>query len=92
MTATANALRPEFFYEIDFSESEVESLRWLADRYSYAEIIWKATCPASGRCDLAEHEAWDLQSCVNDGVDGGYLPCAGGSLREKIDGLLNSII
>ena len=79
-------------YTLTLDHSEVTALDWLSGRYRYAEILFDALDGETGLVELPEPDAWDLAESVESGEDGGYLPCAGGTLAEKIEGLLLSII
>lgn len=79
-------------YTLSLTHGEIKSLAFLADRYRYAEIIFDALDGETGTVELSEPDAWELNDSVESGEDGGYLPCAGGALAEKIEGLLLSIV
>lgn len=81
-----------YTYTTFLSANEVKAIRFLADRYGYAEIIRDALDSDTGEVVLSEADAWELKESVESGEDGGFLPCAGGDLRDKIEGLLLSIV
>lgn len=82
-------------YTLELTLDEAQSLRWLADRYNYAECLWKNTDPDEQSppvyiVSLTEPDAWAFRDAVQ--AEDGYLPCCGDELRDKITALLESIV
>jgi hypothetical protein len=81
-------------YRIQIKADEIESLAWLAARYQYAQLLYDSLNQESGEIQLAEHEAWEFQECVDSQVDGGYMPCLDprSRLYQNIQDFLSSIV
>ena len=79
-------------YTLTLTHPEVTSLCWLSARYHYAEILFENCDPYTGIVTLPEPAAWELAWSVESGEDGGFLPCVGGTLADKVIDLLNSIV
>jgi len=79
-------------YTLTLTHPETTALCWLSARYRYAEILFNAMDPYTGVVTLPEHKAWELAESVESGEDGGFLPCVGGTLVDKVSELLNRIV
>lgn len=82
-------------YFITFTPDEVRALGWLADRgYCGAENLL-GLVGDDGRCELAEHEAWQWRDAADEDDNGTGLPsftCCGGPLLDKLVSLYDRIV
>lgn len=72
-------------YTITATMAELDSLAWLADRYTSAEILYKALCLPSDPDDftqtepieltMSEPDAWDYMLALDREDPGGFIPC-----------------
>lgn len=79
-------------YRLTLTHPEVTSLCWLSARYRYAELLFDACDPYTGEVTLSKPDAWALAESVESGKDGGFLPCVGGTLADKVVELLGRIV
>lgn len=80
-----------FAYTIRLSKSAMKSLRFIADRYLYAEVLIDGLYEDEpGVYRLSEATAWAFRDAVEE--EDGYLPLAGGELQEAMTSLLDSIV
>ena len=79
-------------YTLNLSDEEMDSLGFIADRYSYADVLWNALDPIDeeGNYNLSESDAWAFAEAVEQ--EDGYLPLMGGALVDKVQKLLDSIV
>ncbi len=90
----ASALSAYHFTVLD--EAELDSLRWLADRYDSAQLLLDCVGDPEQfpyRAEVPEHVAWNiLDATEGDGVDRGTVPCLGGRLGEEVHQMLGSVV
>ncbi len=83
-------------YSFPITAEEVNSLRYIADRYTYAEVLYNlGYTPNDDESDdgviaLTEGEAWEVQEACE--AEDGWLTLMGGELKEKLETLLYSIV
>ena len=81
-------------YKLNLTEPEMDSLRWVAERYSSARILLEALTPTEEPevYTVAEHSAWEYQAELDVSGEGFLPPCVGGTLAEKLITFLNGIV
>lgn len=87
-------------YELELTDGEFASLRWLAGRYLSAQVVFDgkrilSEATVNGEpisiYSIPEHIAWEFREAC-DGEDGGFVPCCGGSLAAKLLDLLQAVV
>lgn len=77
---------------------EVDSLLWLAARYTSAEMLLDCFYDTGEvwfpvKVEVPEHVAWQiLDATEEDGANRGTVPCLGGRLGDEIHKMLESVI
>jgi hypothetical protein len=78
-------------YRLRLSDKDFSALGYIADRYTYADVLYKALDDqGDGTYCLGEPDAWEFQSAVEE--EDGYLPLAGGNLQSQMHKLLQEIV
>lgn len=78
--------------------SEVNSLLWLAGRYSSADLLLDCFYNMGEvlfpiKVKVPEYIAWQiLDATEQDGADRGIVPCLGGRLGKEIHKMLENVI
>ncbi|MBT8452959.1 MAG: hypothetical protein KJO40_13405 [Deltaproteobacteria bacterium] len=80
-------------YEIKLTDREMDSLRYIAGRYEYANVLLDGLVELEdkpGWYGLFESDAWDFYNAVEE--EDGYYPLAGGNLLRKLQDLEQEIV
>jgi hypothetical protein len=66
------------------SESDVEQLERIGEKYQYAQLLWNLALPTDTRgCFTVDRaDAWEWKDVVDR--DKGFLPLSQGKLRQKL--------
>lgn len=87
---------PPHYYRLTLNQQELNDLKYIAARYVYAEIIYNSLETIGMSADyyysffrIQENLAWLIIEGIKQ--EDGYLPLMGGTLKEKIEDLLEKI-
>jgi len=83
-------------YDIQISDKEMESLRFLAHRYDSAKTLYdglELVDEEKGFYTIPEHVLWDTyEATKEDGGGEGIIPNLGGALGKKVNHLFSSMV
>jgi len=80
-------------YKIRITDDEMDSLGFIADRYTYADVLYDALEQDGDDEELyhiSEPDAWEFMEAVEE--EDGHLPLMGGELATKVQALLDNIV
>lgn len=71
-------------YKIEMTEQEYDDLGYIADRYTYAQVLYDGMDydEETGIAEIPEHVAWEFSEAVED--EDGFMPLLGGDLLRKV--------
>lgn len=88
-----NPKAPLPVYNLRLSDKEYKTLRYIADRYTYAATLFDALQQDAQDAELyhlSESDAWEFMEDVER--EDGHLPLMGGVLAAKVQTLLDNIV